>query len=82
MGAATMTEREPAIRRSANYRGDRRYILEEEGYSQLVGPDKRGIVWLPCHVEYDEESDSSHVIFRPVSEHEIKEAIEKELIKK
>lgn len=65
-------EREPAPRRKATYRGDKRHVMEG-GQESWVGPDRRGILWRPCHTDYDAEKDSTVVIFAPISPHEIKQ---------
>lgn len=64
----TMGEREPAPRRRANYPGDKRPIM---GELQWLGPDRRGIMWRPCHVNYNPELDRSEVIFAPVAPHDV-----------
>lgn len=69
-----MSEREPLPRRVATYPGDQRHLLEQ-GWAALVGPDSRGMAWLPTHVEYHPAAGSSRVVFRPVSEREIREAL-------
>ena len=69
-----VTEREPIPRRTATYPGDQRHVLNQ-GYAGLVGPDQRGILWLPCHAEYRADSDTTHVRYRPVAEHELRQAI-------
>jgi hypothetical protein len=38
---------------------------------ELVGPDTRGNLWTACHVDYDEATNTSVVLRRPVSEHEL-----------
>ena len=69
-----VTEREPLPRRAATYPGDQRHVLDQ-GYASLVGPDKRGILWIPCHAEYREDSDTTHVRYRPVAEYELLQAL-------
>ncbi|OBJ24621.1 hypothetical protein [Mycobacterium sp. 1245801.1] len=64
----TVAEREPAPRRRANYRGDKRSVMDE---LQWLGPDRRGIMWRPCHVNYNDETDYSEVIFAPVAPHDV-----------
>lgn len=59
-------EREPAPRRRANYAGDKRHIVGGDEQHWL-GPDRRGILWRPCHADYDEPHDRTQVIFAPVS---------------
>jgi hypothetical protein len=70
-----VSEREPAPRRIGNYKGDHRHVLDQ-GYAALMGPDMRGIAWLPCHVDYDADIDRSRVIYRPVAEYELKKAMQ------
>lgn len=67
-------EREPAPRRVATYPGDQRHLLDQ-GWAAIVGPDNRGIAWLPTHVEYHAAAGKSRVVFRPVSEHEIRNVL-------
>lgn len=66
----TVAQREPAPRRRANYPGDKRHLMEA-GQLQWLGPDRRGIMWRPCHVNFDTESDRSEVIFAPVAPHDV-----------
>lgn len=63
-----VAEREPAPRRRAHYPGDKRAVMDE---LQWLGPDRRGIMWRPCHVNYDTETDRSEVIFAPVAPHDV-----------
>jgi hypothetical protein len=63
-----VVEREPARRRRATYPGDKRHLMIE---LQWLGPDRRGIMWRPTHVNYDTETDRSEVIFAPVAPHEV-----------
>lgn len=63
-------ERDPIPRRAATYQGDQRDVLDN-GYASLVGPDTRGIVWLPCHVDYDPGTNRSRIIYRPIADHEL-----------
>lgn len=64
----TVSEREPAPRRRAHYAGDKRSVMDD---LQWLGPDRRGIMWRPCHVNYDLELDRSEVIFAPVAPHDV-----------
>lgn len=64
----TVVEREPAPRRRAHYAGDKRSVMDE---LQWLGPDRRGIMWRPCHVNYNTETDRSEVIFAPVAPHDV-----------
>lgn len=64
----TVAEREPAPRRRAHYAGDKRSVMDD---LQWLGPDRRGIMWRPCHVNYDTENDRSEVIFAPVAPHDV-----------
>lgn len=49
--------------RTATYRGDQTGIVEDR---KIVGPDRRGIFWHPTHAEYNTETDTTRVVFRPV----------------
>lgn len=70
-----MAQRDPVPRRAATYRGDQRHLLDA-GYEALVGPDRRGIAWLPCHVDYNPTAGTSRVIYRPVADYELKKIVE------
>lgn len=61
-------EREPAPRRQATYPGDHRHLL---GDGQWLGPDRRGILWRPCHADYNLAKNQTVVIFAPVAPHEV-----------
>lgn len=63
------------IRRRATYPGDLRHLTDPDDYRNIVGPDMRGIVWKPCHVDYDHNLDNSIVIFRPLTDEELQTAI-------
>jgi hypothetical protein len=65
-------EAQPAPRRSANYLGDQRHVLHT-GVASWVGPDRRGVLWRPCHAEYNADSDRTTVIFKPVPQDELDE---------
>ena len=47
--------------RRARYTGDR-----SDTVGQVVGPDRRGIYWRGTHAEYDADSDTTEVVFRPM----------------
>lgn len=61
-------EREPAPSRIITYPGDRRSLMTDEP-RQMMGPDRRGFMWRPTHVDYDQESDTSKVVMRPIPMH-------------
>jgi hypothetical protein len=65
------SEFEPARRRRATYPGTDLRHLVVDGKKELVGPDTRGNYWTACHVDYDETTNTSVVIRRPVSRHEL-----------
>jgi hypothetical protein len=65
-----VVEREPAPRRRATYHGDQRNIVDGDE-QQWLGPDRRGIMWRPCHADYNDQADRTVVIFAPVSPTEI-----------
>lgn len=73
--AQELAEREPAPRRGVWYNGDVTATFAESKH--YLGPDRRGIVWTPCHCEYDVSVGKTRVIFRPVSKEELGEVYQR-----
>lgn len=61
-------EREPAPRKRAHYPGDQRHVMNQLAW---LGPDTRGIMWRPCHADYNPETGRTEIIFAPVASHEV-----------
>lgn len=64
----THAEREPAPSQIVTYPGDKRHLMTDEP-RQMMGPDRRGFMWRPTHVEYDAGTDQSKVVMRPIPMH-------------
>ena len=65
------TEWEPARSSRSTFRNaDLRHLMTD-GRIHISGPDTRGHIWRATHVEYDEATNTSIVIRRPITEHDI-----------
>lgn len=54
--------------RFATYCGDRTGDVDRGTW---LGPDRRGIIWRTTHAEYDADTDTTRVVFRPVADYEL-----------
>ena len=55
--------------RRYTYKGDKRYMTSKPA---LMGPDAHGVYWMPVRSYWDEDADTTLVVFAPVHPDDLK----------